>query len=332
MKSKLIYVLFLAAACQPQSEPAFSEGMILGGEQVSAETLNAGKRAYSYYCVACHGVKGDGRGPAAEGLQTPPRDFRLGVYKFAGVVQGLPHDEDLIRIARAGLAGTAMLEWNLSEEMMRNIIQYTKTFAPEGQAWRHPDLKRGQQVKPGEDPWGGTTKAAIERGKAIYHGKGTCYTCHPSYVTLKNVSAFHVDFGKPPVTSLRPKVWLPEPKASESYSTAVPGDPSCEKHADCKDPKRMCVFGRCEQKQRIMPPDFLLNQVRAGETARDLFRVIAAGVPGTAMPTWQGSIPPKDIWAIAHYVHHLIGLKGTVEAEKLRASIKSDTPPALLSR
>ena len=47
-------------ACE---EEQFSKPMTLGGKQVSAETLNAGKEEYTHYCRACHGDKGDGKVP-----------------------------------------------------------------------------------------------------------------------------------------------------------------------------------------------------------------------------------------------------------------------------
>ena len=50
-------------------------------------------------------TRATGRGPAARGLRPPPRDFTLGVFKFAAVPAGtLPHDDDLERIVRGGPA------------------------------------------------------------------------------------------------------------------------------------------------------------------------------------------------------------------------------------
>jgi hypothetical protein len=66
---------FALVACE---EEEFSKSKTLGGKVVSADTLNAGHEAYTHYCRACHGEKGDGHGPAALGLRPPPRDFTQG--------------------------------------------------------------------------------------------------------------------------------------------------------------------------------------------------------------------------------------------------------------
>ena len=35
------------------------------------------------------------------------------------------------------------------------------------------------------------------------------------------------------------------------------------------------------------------------------------------MPTWQGSLPEEDLWALVHYVDSLVALKGTDAARRL---------------
>jgi hypothetical protein len=72
---------------------------------------------------------------------------------------------------------------------------------------------------------------------------------------------------------------------------------------------------------KILSPDFTfadLRSVRDSHRMEDLYRVIAAGVGGTAMPTWKGSLPDEDIWALAHYVDSLLALKGTPGAAEWR--------------
>ncbi|HYG68124.1 MAG TPA: cytochrome c, partial [Anaeromyxobacteraceae bacterium] len=137
------------AACQGYQPPEFDQPQKLGGQVVPAQVLTDGARAYTLYCRACHGDKGDGKGPAAAGLRPPPRDFTLGVFKFAAVAGGaLPHDEDLIRIVRSGLHGTAMLAWDgVPEDEVRAIVQYLKTFSP-----RWKDEEPGEVVAVTPDP------------------------------------------------------------------------------------------------------------------------------------------------------------------------------------
>ena len=256
----------------------------------------------------------------------PPRDFRVATYKFAGVSEGLPHDEGLEQIVRGGLNGTAMLPWMVRDEPLSAIIQYIKTFSPEGEGWRDPDTPKGNVVKVSEDPWKGKEEVARAAGEALYHGKVSCYSCHPSYVTREEINAHLVAKGSARQTKFRDNLWAPEVKPSQSYSRPVAGDPECSDAQPCEDKDQVCRYGRCEQQIPILPPDFTFNRLRTGNTPARLALLIKSGIPGTAMPAWE-SIPDKDIWAIAHYVNSLTALKDTPKASALRQRLKADTAP-----
>ena len=123
----LILTLVFFWGCKQE----FVEGKhFAGGVYADAETLNLGKQVYQEYCMACHGVKGDGKGVAARGLLPPPRNLTQGLYKFGHAVDGgLPTDEDLAQIIRHGLKGSAMLPWDIGDGQLHAVIQYIKTFA-----------------------------------------------------------------------------------------------------------------------------------------------------------------------------------------------------------
>ncbi len=280
----------------------FTEPQYLAGKELSPQLLNEGRENYVHYCYGCHGMDGDGNGPAAAGLRPPPRDFRQGFYKFTGIVtgSGLPHDEDFKRLIRGGLWGTAMLEWNIPDHELDSIIQYIKTFS---EVWYEEDAELGQRVPTNTDPWGEKNAAeAIARGEQIYHGFTTCQQCHAAYLTEQEIyeASVAVGTGKP---ALRENLYQSVLKESE-YT----------------------LHG--ERKVWFLPPDFLYNKVRMGKTVPDLYRTIAAGVPGTAMTSWYNAIPTdaplqgdKDLWAVAYYVKSLIDMKGTPKAAALRARL-----------
>src|SRR2546423_14886384 len=107
------------------------------GHVVVEGALSAGRDSYLQNCRACHGDKTDGKGSAAPGLRPPPRDFTKGSFKFGGVLdQKLPRDEDLVRIVRGGLHGTAMVGWDVPDRKLDEIIQYIKTLSSK---WREDD-------------------------------------------------------------------------------------------------------------------------------------------------------------------------------------------------
>ncbi|MGO4302370.1 cbb3-type cytochrome c oxidase subunit II [Cupriavidus sp. RAF12] len=95
----------------------------------SEEWIAHGKTVYERRCLGCHGVKGDGNGPAAAFMQKDrPRNFTLGVFKFRLTPSGsMPDDGDLLRTITRGVRGTAMPSWHeLPEKDRLAVIQYIK--------------------------------------------------------------------------------------------------------------------------------------------------------------------------------------------------------------
>ncbi|MCP4811349.1 MAG: hypothetical protein GY888_02485, partial [Planctomycetaceae bacterium] len=77
--------------------------------ETTTELVEQGKTIYFRRCSFCHGLLGDGNGPAADYLDPRPRDFTLGTFKFRTTQSGeLPTDEDLFRTVSRGLSGTGM--------------------------------------------------------------------------------------------------------------------------------------------------------------------------------------------------------------------------------
>jgi len=132
----LIVALLMPTAGISQDE---SMEEIVGALQAQVDSLtnkvhlDRGRKIYFRACVPCHGIRGDGNGPAAEGFDPAPRNFRIGVYKFRTTVSGaLPIDEDLERTVREGVPGTEMPRWKdvLSQADIKAVVQYIKTFSP----------------------------------------------------------------------------------------------------------------------------------------------------------------------------------------------------------
>ena len=77
----------------------------------SAEWIAYGKEVYERRCLGCHGVNGDGNGPAATFMyKQRPRNFQAAVFKFRLTKEPIPTDGDLLRTittrrARHGDAG-----------------------------------------------------------------------------------------------------------------------------------------------------------------------------------------------------------------------------------
>jgi mono/diheme cytochrome c family protein len=301
----------------------FSSGITLGDTtHISAARLNEGHDAYMHNCRPCHGDKGDGRGMSSPGLRPPPRDFTKAQFKFAFVdpPTALPTDDDLRRIIRGGLHGTAMLSWDVTDEELKGIIQYIKTFPSQaaqdkGEPDTNPWLKEGtlgEPMQPTPDPWVGKEAEAIEAGKLIYH-TGGCNNCHPNYVTEKEyIELWHKFDAEIPITSFRDNMYL--------SVLQNPTDYQVEGHG-----------------MRILPPDFTRDAVRSipsnEEELRPLERMgiywtpiqylylrINAGV-NPVMTSWKAYSEDKK-WAVSHYVMTLIQSRGTDKADQLHATLE----------
>lgn len=269
-----ILALFLLSSCVIENAP-FKEGKILGGNKVTADKLNLGYTTYVEYCIQCHGIEGKGNGPSAIGLLPPPRNLTQGLYKFPWVSYGeLPHDEDLSRIIRHGLKGSAMLPWDISDERLDAVIQYIKTFAPA--AWEGEDKKVGTKFELPADPFGEARKAeAIERGKKVYHITAACTQCHRGYATKDDI----VSYGKE----------LDAPVARAEISADIyqlkPQD--------------------SEYNYKALPPDYTYHQLKSITTIDTIVQRLMYGVTGSGMPGFKDVVPDEDLWALAYYVQDL---------------------------
>jgi mono/diheme cytochrome c family protein len=83
----------------------------------------AGKAIYAANCTACHGVAGDGKGPAAIALRPKPTDFTVAAW-WADKT-----DEQLVATIRSGRPGTSMTGFTqIPEADVANVVAYLRTF------------------------------------------------------------------------------------------------------------------------------------------------------------------------------------------------------------
>jgi cytochrome c553 len=303
MRAAALVLILLAGGCRGPGR--FTEPLRLAeGKTVPPQVLEDGREAYMHYCYACHGEKGDGRGPAAPTMRPPPRDFTQGMFKFAGVpAGGLPHDDDLAALIKNGLDGTPMLPWDITLEERLAIVQYLKTFSPR---WKE-EAPAPKVLPDGPDPWRGKEAEAVELGKRLYHFMGAkmdkngqlaqifagCSTCHPAYVPPAELARLSKELGVQ--AAERHNIYRPEAKETEYVADG--------------------------RKQLVLPTDFLFQRIKSGSAPASLYRTIAAGIGGTAMPVWKPPLTDRDLWALAYYVKSLADIRGTAAAIALQARL-----------
>lgn len=169
-----------------------------------AQLIEHGKVVYEQNCVACHGVKGDGNGPAAAFLAPKPRNFVDAKFRLRSTLIGqLPTDVDLFRAVSLGMPGTPMPPWKhiLNDEDRWAVVEYIKSFSP-----RFADTNEQRTVLNASAP-ALRNEATIAEGKALFAKMG-CIACHgetghgdgPSAATLVDDSQSRIkprDFSRP---------------------------------------------------------------------------------------------------------------------------------------
>jgi putative heme-binding domain-containing protein len=122
----------------------FAAGAMFAQNSYKPEDVAAGGQLFRANCAACHGPNGDG---------VPGIDLGRGQFRRAS------SDDDIVRILRNGIAGTAMPPANIPEFQARYIVAYLRSQAEE---FTH-------NVSSGGD---------ASHGEAIFDGKGGCLQCH----------------------------------------------------------------------------------------------------------------------------------------------------------
>ena len=87
-----------------------------------AQEATRGAKLYDKHCAACHGADGRGDGPAAFLLSPKPRDFTRGEFRLITTTNGVPSDEDLLRVVTNGMPGSAMPAWDRLPEADRRLV------------------------------------------------------------------------------------------------------------------------------------------------------------------------------------------------------------------
>lgn len=251
--------------------PTFLEVPVAARPAATAETREAGRKAYEANCVQCHGPRGDGNGFGAPFLVPPPRDFITADYKFRTTASGdIPTDEDLFRVISRGVGGTGMPPWQylLTEQERWALVDYVKTFSPKFSRFQAEEIPI--PAAEGLEP-------DAERGKKVYADM-QCAKCHgeqgrgdgPSALTLKDSAGRLInsrDFTNP--GSFRTGWSLRE--VVRTFETGLNGTPM-PSYADGMTPQEKYDLAA-----------YVLSL--AGPGAGDQKRQVARGMEGLGQPT-----------------------------------------------
>lgn len=305
---------------------ALAGGPIRGGPRGQQQGL------YRRHCAACHGLAGDGAGPAAR-LNPYPRDFRTGVFKYTSTRAGAkPTPEDLQRTLRRGVPATAMPSFaRLTDVQVAALIEYVKYLSIRGQAelflfqlvvddqcalppslslvmeegvlpaadsWEDPVRHRAELVvdPPPRPPLDTPERlaASINLGRTLYLSTNCqCVKCHgPEGKGDGEQSELYDNWNKP-------KGLTPEQRAALEPLFTLPI-------------------------QRLRPRNFHQGIFRGGSRPLDLYWRVCVGIKGTPMPPAgrgpgaPGVLTDQEIWHVVHFV--------LAQSRSLAAAMPHPTP------
>lgn len=89
--------------------------------------INRGKTLFMTNCATCHGVNGEGDGPAAATLNPKPRNFHVQTNWING-----PSLSGMFKTLNQGIPGSAMVSYSILPVSDRiDLIAYIRTFSPD---------------------------------------------------------------------------------------------------------------------------------------------------------------------------------------------------------
>ena len=279
---------FLRDSFGTPAEPAIQR---VGDDEITAlierlglasQSLADAGKLFRKHCQSCHGLSGDGRGPAGLFISPYPRDFRRGSFKFVSTGEATkPRQADIVRTITEGLRGTAMPSFGLIPQQERELLaRYVVYLAIRGQVEFQSLSEK-------------TSESAIGEG-SVSAGKG-----------LKKLLQEWEKAGKAPPL---PAVPDDGDKESEKYLAAVrrgfelfvakTGTECLKCHGDFgRQPQlRYEIWGTIAR-----PANFTESALKGGDRTEDLFARIRHGIAPVGMPA-HPALTDRQVWDLVRFV------------------------------
>jgi len=254
--------------------------------------LVEGSKLYRTYCLQCHGLTGDGRGPTGPWVYPLPRDFRQGVFKYvssAGSAARKPAHADMVRMLRTGVDRTSMPSFALfSDEQCEQVVAYTKHLSLRGEVEYRVMLGILTDSDDREEEIAADVRARLKSALKQW-AQADRETIAPRTMPTPELpedrmSSAHLE-------SVR--------RGYQLFASEATGCISC--HADYGRQARYLydVWGGS-----VRVADLTEGVYRGGKTPLDLFQRIRGGISAAGMPA-ATSLSEEQVWDLVHFVQAL---------------------------
>src|SRR5436190_893221 len=126
--------------------PVLTVALLFAQHAFTPEEIAEGGRLFQSNCVSCHGSAGD---------------QVQGVALMSGKFNRASTDDDVARIIRNGVPGTAMQSFNFTEQQAGTVVAYLRSVS--GSASPSADMP---------------ALGDVARGRGIFEGKSQCLSCN----------------------------------------------------------------------------------------------------------------------------------------------------------
>lgn len=309
------------------------ENLKLAAGPVKSGRLGEPAGLYREHCVQCHGISGDGHGPTAAFLNPPPRDFRLGKFKFKSTpLRRPPTNEDLSKIIRHGIPGTAMPAFQtLNPKEVEALIDYVKYLTIRGQMERR--LLAEVYVMDG-DPLLDLELVSAESSREEFEDQ--LFAIVEEFLIEDIVERWAsadervTDVPVPPESFAKKHsdhssfvesgrlLFRGKANCVQCHGPTGLGDGQNENYDDWtndwlktagvdpnfRDSYQHFLDAGAFRPRHISPRNLQLAVFRGGSRPEDIYRRIANGIEGTPMPS-APTLSPEEIWALVAFVREM---------------------------
>ncbi|MBI4358792.1 MAG: c-type cytochrome, partial [Candidatus Omnitrophica bacterium] len=248
-----------------------SQMSILGKSSLTKRLFAKGEALYQKQCVSCHGLLGAGDGKAAYLLYPKPRDFTRGEFRLISTNDMTATHEDLFKTITRGMPGSAMPPWEYLNEGERwGLVYYVRYLTELGKKRAKGEISE-EQIQKGL-PW--------EAKKQLIN------------VAIDPESVIRVP-NKPPVS---------DESLARGRELFVKACASCHGPQGKGDGQQIIQDGLGYP---LKPRDLTAGIFKGASSSEELYYRIAAGLPGSPMPSYSAALTEEQIWDLIHYVQTL---------------------------